>query len=351
VEAPRKDSGNGGFTLVAESSLPILYDLNTPDGRDKAGIDASSAADEQLLASMWVAPFRVKPGEDASCLNLYQTRLPTILGVPDDVIQLFSDEDRFRFADTHAPEPWRLLQQDLPEARVPVLGDMNTLQYSLHKGIGQTVDVPNSSATLEIAGMFDASIFQGVLLMSEENFHKVFPDQEGFQYFLIEIDPADADGLQRLLETELSDSGFDSELVAARLADFLAVQNTYLSTFQALGGFGLLLGTFGLGTVMLRNVLERRGELALLRAVGFRNATLGGLVFVENALLMLCGLLIGTVAALLAMAPHLVTTGADVQWDALSLTLGSVAVIGLLASTAATRAAVHTPILESLRSE
>lgn len=351
VEAPRKDSGNGGFTLVAQSSLPILYDLNTHEGRVKAGLDAPTPADEQLFESMYVAPFRVKPGEEASCLNLYQTTLPTILGVPDDVIQLFNDEHRFRFADTHAAEPWKLLQEDLPEGRIPVLGDMNTLQYSLHKGIGQTVDVPNTSATLEVAGMFDASIFQGVLLMSEKNFLQVFPDQAGFRYFLIEVDPARADSLQGLMETELSDSGFDSERVSVRLADFLAVQNTYLSTFQALGGLGLLLGTFGLATVMLRNVLERRGELALLRAVGFRNATLGELVFVENALLMFCGLFIGTAAALLAMAPHLATIGADVQWGGLWLTLAAVAVVGLLASIAATRAAVRTPILETLRSE
>ena len=53
-----------------------------------------------------------------------------------------------------------------------------------------------------------------------------------------------------------------------RLAAFNAVQNTYLSTFQVLGGLGLLLGSVGLGVVVLRNVLERRGELALLLAVG-----------------------------------------------------------------------------------
>lgn len=351
IEAPRNDSGNGGFTLVAETSLPVLYDLNTTEGRDKAGIDAASPADERLLASMRAVPFRVKPGEDASCLNLYQTRLPTILGVPDDVIELFDSEQRFRFANTPSADPWQLLHREMPEGRIPVLGDMNTLQYSLHKGIGQTLDVPNSSATLEIAGMLDASIFQGVLLMSENHFHEVFPEQAGFQYFLIEVGPAEADRLQRLLETELADSGFDAERVSERLADFLAVQNTYLSTFQALGGLGLLLGTFGLGTVMLRNVLERRGELALLRAVGFRNGTLGWLVFIENALLMLCGLFVGTAAALLAMAPHLATTGADVQWSGLLFTLAGVAVIGMLASVAATRAAVRTPILATLRAE
>ena len=55
---------------------------------------------------------------------------------------------------------------------------------------------------------------------------------------------------------------------AERLASFHRVENTYLSTFQALGGFGLLLGTVGLATVLMRNVLERRRELALLGAVG-----------------------------------------------------------------------------------
>ena len=56
-----------------------------------------------------------------------------------------------------------------------------------------------------------------------------------------------------------------------QLAQFLAVQNTYLSTFQSLGALGLLLGTIGLAVVQLRSVLERRGELALMRAGGFRS--------------------------------------------------------------------------------
>ena len=61
----------------------------------------------------------------------------------------------------------------------------------------------------------------------------------------------------------------DAPTVARRNA-FNAVQNTYLGTFQILGGLGLLLGSAGLGIIVLRNVLERRGELGLLLAVGFR---------------------------------------------------------------------------------
>jgi ABC-type lipoprotein release transport system permease subunit len=355
VEEPVNDSGNGGFTLVAETSTPILYDLNTEEGRAKAGIDfTGNDLAKRQVEGMRVMPFRVKPGEDASCLNLYQTQLPTILGVPDDVLQTMIDEVRFRFADTPGDEPWALLREQLPDGRIPVLGDMNTLLYSLHKGIGALIHVPPSEhpgGTLQIAGMFDGSVFQGVLLMSEENFHRLFPDQVGFQYFLIEVDPQRADKLSALLETQLADYGFDVERVSDRLADFLAVQNTYLSTFQTLGGLGLLLGTLGLATVMLRNVLERRGEIALLRAVGFRGSHVSWLVLCENAFLMLWGLAAGTLAALLAMTPHLSSTGADVPWGGLQALLLGVFAVGMLAALLAVREALRTPILATLRAE
>jgi putative ABC transport system permease protein len=358
-EAPVRDSGNGGFVLVAESSMPVLYDLNTPDGRTKLGFRAEEPEAQRLAEEMHVTPFRVRSGEDASCLNLYATRLPTILGVPDDVIAAFDDEGRFKFADTPAEHPWRLLREQLPEGRIPVLGDMNTVMYSLHLGIGGEVDVPKETltdagidgATLQIAGMLDGSIFQGVLLMSEANFHRLFPRQAGFRYFLIEAPLDDADALAGLLESQLSDSGFDAERVSRRLQDFLAVQNTYLLTFQSLGGLGLLLGTIGLATVMLRNVLERRSELALLRAVGLTRSSVSLLVLVENAFLLACGLTAGTLSALLAMTPHLASTGAQVPWLSLQLLVGGVFLVGMLAALAAVREAVRTPILATLRAE
>ena len=78
-----------------------------------------------------------------------------------------------------------------------------------------------------------------------------------------------------------------------RLAEFHAVENTYLSTFQTLGGLGLLVGTVGLAAVLLRNVLERRRELALLGAVGYRRGHMFAIVLAENALLLGWGLAVG----------------------------------------------------------
>ncbi|WP_437187915.1 FtsX-like permease family protein [Planctomicrobium sp. SH668] len=353
-DTPRKRSGNGGFTLVAQTNVPVLYDLNTPEGRGKAGLNVSDPKSQQVLNQSRIFPFRMKLGENASCLNLYQTQLPTILGVPEDVLNQLIEEDRFLFADTHAEHPWELLRETLPEQRIPVLGDMNTLMYSMHKGIGATVNVPDDDEpqhSLQIAGMFANSVFQGVLVMSEKNFLKVFPEQAGFRYFLIDVDPSAAPQVSQILESQLGDYGFDVDRVSDRLADFLSVQNTYLSTFQTLGGLGLLLGTIGLATVMLRNVLERAGEFALLRAVGFQAGQIGKVVVWENAFLLGSGLLCGAIAALISMAPHLMTTVANVPWGSLGGLLIGVFIVGMLAAIVAVRVAVRTPILSTLRGE
>ena len=99
----------------------------------------------------------------------------------------------------------------------------------------------------------------------------------------------------------LKNHGFDPIPAKDRLKQFSQVQNTYITIFQALGGLALLLGSLGLGVVVLRNVLERRGELAVMQAVGFRKGALRWLVCSEHGLLLVLGLAVGVGAALLAV--------------------------------------------------
>lgn len=348
---PNKRSGNGGFTLVAESSQPILYDLNTPAGRKQLGIVPRAGSPEaELWGLMKVVQFRVKPGEDASCLNLYQTRLPTILGVPSEMIE----RGGFVFANAGRSDPWKKLDEVSSDGTIPVLGDMNTLQFSLKKGIGSTIPLTEREQPdmrLKVAGMFNGSVFQGVLLMADQPFQRLFPERKGYQYFLIEVPEDQASSAMELLESRLAPYGFDAEPVAERLARFLSVQNTYLSTFQTLGGLGLLLGTLGLATVMLRNVWERQAEIALLRAIGFSAAGIRQLVLWENAFLLSWGLVAGATSALVAMTPHLRTTGADVQWGSVALLFVVVFASGMLAASLAMRFAVRVPIVTTLRGE
>jgi ABC-type antimicrobial peptide transport system permease subunit len=194
-------------------------------------------------------------------------------------------------------------------------------------------------------------VLQGNLLMSEADLTRLYPEVNGTRAFLIRTPPVASDRVMSLLEDRFGDEGFDAVRSHDRLAELLAVQNTYLSTFQSLGLLGLLLGTFGLATVQLRNVLERRGELALLRAEGFRPARLAVLVTWENALLLACGLGIGAATALLAILPQLISGGAGVPWTMLLTMLALVLAAGLLSGLAAVWSALNEPILSALRAE
>ena len=125
--------------------------------------------------------------------------------------------------------------------------------------------------------------------MSERAFVRAFPEWEGYRFFLIDAPRGQTREITELLESRLTDFGADVASTAERLAGFHRVEYTYLSTFQMLGGLGLVLGTLGLGAVLLRNVLERRRELALLRALGYRKADFFAMVMAENILLLCAG--------------------------------------------------------------
>ncbi len=132
------------------------------------------------------------------------------------------------------------------------------------------------------------------------------------------------------LESDLADQGFDGRDSRELLAELLAVQNTYLSTFQTLGALGLLLGTFGLAAVQLRSVLERSRELALLRAVGFHDGKIVRLVFLESFILLLAGLGVGVLAAAIAVFPHFVFGNASIPWLQLAIVFLLIMAMGCL---------------------
>ena len=347
---PQKEFGTGGFALVAESDIPLYHNLNSQEGRFELGF---SDSDSDATAEVQIFPFRLLPGEDASCLNLYRPQKPRILGAAKD----FIERGGFQFQGTTAAKenPWELLEDELEPGVIPAIGDYNSVQWILHLGIGDELRVQNElgeQLNLRLVGVLQRSIFQSELLISEANFKKHFPSQSGYAYFLIQTPSVSAESTERIghtLESALDDYGLDVTSTTEKLASYRAVENTYLSTFQTLGGLGLLLGTLGLGIVLLRNVIERSGELATLRAFGFRRVTLSLMLLSENGFLLLIGLLIGTVSALIAVAPHLTTPGAQVPWVSLMMTLVSVFLVGTVASAIAVYFALRRPLLPALK--
>ncbi len=356
-EAPSSDrkTGSGGYALIGESDIPMVYDPNTLAGRE--ALNLSSGEIIGALATVEFTRFRLRPGDDASCLNLYQPRNPRVLGATDRFIQ----SNRFAFQDSLAnsneekANPWSLLNRDFGKDVVPVVVDANSMTYVLHLKLGQDFVLQQSTdgkpVRLRIVAALNDSLFQSELVMSERNFLTLFPEIEGYRLFLIDAPASQESTITAMLEKRLSDYGVDVVSTQERLAEFHRVENTYLSTFQLLGGLGLVLGTLGLAAILMRNVLERRKELALLRAIGFNKHHFAWMVIAENAFMLASGLIIGTACALLAIAPVFVERGGRVPILSLGLLLLAVIGSGLIASLAATAAAIRAPLLPALRAE
>jgi putative ABC transport system permease protein len=326
-----------------------VHNPNTAEGREELNLF-------ELDDSVTLEPFRLLPGDDASCLNLYEPRNPRIVAPRDSFLM----EGRFAFQSAlpstgdEQANPWLLLHREEPDGAVPVIADANSMTYVLHRALGEDIVIKRGDREIRlrlVASLRD-SIFQRELLMSQANFLRLFPEQEGYRLLLVETPPERASTVAAAIENALSDFGADATGTAERLAQFHQVENTYLSTFQTLGGLGLLLGTLGLAAVLFRNVLERRRELALLGAIGYERRHFLLMIGAENALLLAGGLLAGAVCAGLAIAPAVAERGGR-----LPITIGGMLLLfavlsaGLLSAAIATRAATRRPLLEALRSE
>jgi putative ABC transport system permease protein len=347
-------SGTGGFALMARTEVPVVHNPNDPAGRE-----ALQLTDVPELHDIRFMRFRLRPGDDASCLNLYRPSTPTLIA-PE---RQFIEANRFSFGatlastDAERQNPWLLLEKRFEDGAVAAIADATSLQYVLHVSVGEEMVIDIGSRTplvLRFVAALHDSVLQSEIVIGEDAFTRLFPAQQGFRYFLIDAPSIQtiqqANRVSEAAERQLAPVGFDAVSTTERLQAFHRVENTYLSTFQALGGLGLLLGTIGLATVMFRNVLERRRELALLRAVGFNRRHVSTMMAGETAILLVTGLGAGVVCACIAIAPAWFGRGSMPGRGLLAL-LVAILLVGLASALIATRAALRGDVLSALRAE
>jgi len=349
AEADSRGSGTGGFAFYGESSVAVLHDLNEREGQSSLGLDPAD------FNGVDVVQCRVLEGDDASCLNLNRAQRPRLLGVDPRELKR---RNAFTFTQGASvgvdEEGWDVLRTDLDNGSVPGVADENTVKWALGKSVGDEIEYSDETGQIfrvRIVGTLGSSILQGSLIIAENEFMARFPSESGYRAFLADVPAERAEAVDQALTSGLQDFGLVLTPTKERLAAFNEVQNTYLSIFAALGGLGLVLGSVGLGLVVLRNMLERRGELAMLRAVGFGRRTLQHMIFYEHWGLVLAGLLCGVLAAWVAVVPSMQSPGGQIPYASLGLTILAIGVASGLWVWIAGVLALRGGPLDALRTE
>ncbi|MFN0137751.1 MAG: FtsX-like permease family protein [Phycisphaerae bacterium] len=354
LDTRSRKSGAGGFALVGESTTPVLHDLATRAGQAALDLDEEAIA---ALAETAIFPLRLRDGDAASCTNLYQREQPRVLGASRALVQRggfsFSAVERGS-GEVRAANPWALLEAPATDEAIPAIADEAAVLWQLKSGLGRTIEITSERGErvrLRFVALFSGSVLQDEIIVSEANFQRLFPGSVGRSFFLIDPPTGRETLVAATLTRGLGDFGMSVIPAAERLAGYLAVQNTYLSTFQTLGGIGLILGTLGLVAVTLRGVSERRREIAVLQAVGYSRGAVGRLVLSEQMRLVFSGLAIGVVAAAVAVVPAALDRPASIPWRSLGLTFAAVAMVAAAGVGVALRGAMRGRVWAALRGD
>jgi len=223
-----------GYAFVATTLLPVVpeYDAPFPSG----GL-----------------PVRVHAADRADCSNLLLASEPTVYGAD---LEALTGDPGF-----------------LADGSAAV--DEGSLLWIMQKKQHDSVEYANGSLTLD--RVLKASVFQGGILTGLKTFERLFPENEGAQFFLIRSE-ADAAAWRDYLEP------YGLELVSTN--EFMSraerFQNRYLAIFLQLGVLGFLLGFGALVLLMTRNLRARRDETIFLAETGWSRRMLLTLHLTEN---------------------------------------------------------------------
>jgi len=347
ADARKRSSGSGGFDWMVETALP------SPD------MQVDDILRHTLGATARLLPFRVHAGDEAGCLNLNQARQPRLLGVDPDgaaALQAFDGS-------SGGPSVWSLLQHPMSDGTLPALaGDQTTVTYGLHTvadlrtgGVFSYTGEDGTIWNLRVVGALPVrtGVLQGSLIVDEDLFTRLYPSAPGHGLWLARGEQTNGggDALADALRHNLGRNGALVTPTRARLHALGAVESSYLDMFLILGGLGMTLGAAGTGLVVWRNVLARRRELAVLRAVGIPSSRLLAYLLAEHLYLLLAGLGAGTLSALVSVQPAMRTLHAEMPVQAMAAMIAAMLIAGFIGILAAVRAASRTELLQALRGE
>ncbi len=341
-------SGTGGYLLWGETAVPVPRNLGTRAAINEFGLDDDGLKDLEFVQG------KVKPGNDASCLNLNHIVSPPLLGIdPDDFIKRGS----FSFASSIEKQvtgnEWELLTRPAENGTIYGIADQTVLDWGLMLKTGDTLIMETENGqrlNIIMAAGLKSSLFQGYVLIGENNFDRFYPSISGYSVFLADGPDSQMDKSRELLESRFSVFGVFVEPARDKLASFFEVTNTYLSVFEILGALGVFIGVFGLGFVLMRNYQVRKREFALMLATGFSIGYIKRMIFREQIIILLAGLFTGILSAIMATLPS-VRSGSEMPWLFITVVAAAIFAAGAVTLLFVTRNIAAAPVISALRRE
>jgi putative ABC transport system permease protein len=240
----------------------------------------------------------------------------------------------------------------------------------LASGVMEPVQVEVSDAasgstrTVTVIGVIEGSVSTAFgLYTSQETLAAVFgtPDLETLFVKLTPEASENTDEIAMSIEQALFDRGVQVEATQSQLEELARTSTSFLQLIQGFMGLGLLVGIAALGVISFRAVVERRQQIGMLRAIGFKRNMVAAAFLIESMVIATLGVLTGVVLALILswslMTSEAFTEGAGeierfiIPWGEVSFFVALSLIAAALLTVIPARNASSVPIAEALRYE
>ncbi|MFN0096195.1 MAG: FtsX-like permease family protein [Dehalococcoidia bacterium] len=203
-----------------------------------------------------------------------------------------------------------------------------------------------------------ASNFWPGLLVEKGLVERTFPDAKGQTFFLALKPGVDAEKYAKQLEASLLQA--EAESLQDIIDENQAISRTFLDMFQGFLALGLLVGIAALGVISFRAVVERRQQIGMLRAIGYKRSMVQLSFLLESMFIAISGIVLGLILGV-AFAATLFTSGEfgeaakgvdfSVPWGQIGLMVGFALFMTALMTFVPARQASRVAVAEALRYE
>ncbi len=191
------------------------------------------------------------------------------------------------------------------------------------------IDKDGNPTEKQVIGLMNQSLISGYF-MSKETMEDQFDISTNSLFFFNTIDEVDPDKIAREMNRELIQYGFQTIVLGTLLREALSATYMFFDLFSGYMALGLVVGIAGLGVISLRSVHERRLEIGMMRAIGFKRKMIRYTFLIENSFITLCGIVLGSLLGI-AIGWLLWYDGLRPMGWEFSIAWNSIVLIGILA--------------------
>lgn len=317
---------SGGFGVFARATVPI-------ENLQVQGAEA--------IVPLYAARYELgyKVGDSQEIMN------PAVLyGIGPE----FVDSNRFSFSTKPSGTSDREVWESVLTTPMSAVVDRSTSPGTTEVGEQVQLRSDQEQAVLGVAGVADEFVFNAIF-MSKETFGRLYPGRAADTVWFIRLQPGISE--ERViaeLEKNHSSSGLDASNLRVVFDEAASSQRTFVGLFQLLLKMGLLIGISSLAIAAVRTVIERRHQIGLVRALGFRRSMVASWLVLEALIVatigVAIGLLVGIAGAYLVITLQVQDFRFGVDWPqiASALVIVYAAILGFT-SLPAIRAAALDP--------